>query len=101
MKAVAKETGIETTHINSVPGLAPIQDSPAERLALHLSGANGLDAVSYATEAGLFQQIGIPSVICGPGSIEQAHKPDEYVEVAQLTKCEAFMRRLADHCARS
>jgi acetylornithine deacetylase len=100
MRAVAKEAGIETTHVNTVPGLAPMQGSPAERLALHLSGANGLDAVSYATEAGLFQQIGIPSIICGPGSIEQAHKPDEYVEVAQLTKCEAFMRRLADHCAR-
>jgi len=47
----------------------------------------------------LFQQIGIPSVICGPGSIEQAHKPDEYVEVSQLKKCESFMRRLADYCA--
>jgi acetylornithine deacetylase len=100
MRAVAEDTGIETKETNTVPGLAPIQDSPAERLALHLAGANGLDAVSYCTEAGLFQQIGIPSIICGPGSIEQAHKPDEYVEIAQLSKCEDFMRRLADHCTR-
>ena len=88
-----------TGRANIVPGLAPEDDSPAEHLALHLAGANGLDAVSYCTEAGLFQQIGIPAIICGPGSIEQAHKPDEYVEVSQLKKCESFMRRLADYCA--
>ncbi|MBL8895182.1 MAG: acetylornithine deacetylase [Rhizobiales bacterium] len=99
MKRVSPDAGIKTTFVNSVPGLAPEEDSPAERLALHLAEANGLEAVSYATEAGLFQQIGIPSVICGPGSIEQAHKPDEYVEVSELKKCESFMRRLADYCA--
>ena len=99
MKRISPEAGIKTTFVNAVPGLAPEEDSPAERLALHLAEANGLEAVSYATEAGLFQQIGIPSVICGPGSIEQAHKPDEYVEVSQLNKCENFMRRLADYCA--
>ena len=99
MKRIAPEAGIKTTFVNAVPGLAPEENSPAERLALHLAEANGLEAVSYATEAGLFQQIGIPSIICGPGSIEQAHKPDEYVEISQLKKCENFMRRLADHCA--
>jgi len=99
MKKISSEAGIRTTYVNSVPGLAPEEDSPAERLALHLAEANGLEAVSYATEAGLFQQVGIPSVICGPGSIEQAHKPDEYVEVSELKKCESFMRRLADYCA--
>jgi acetylornithine deacetylase len=99
MKAIAPESGIETIHTNTVPGLAPQKDSPAELLALRLAETNGLEAVSYCTEAGLFQEIGIPSIVCGPGSIEQAHKPDEYVEIAQLKKCEAFMRRLADHCA--
>jgi len=98
MKQVSREAGIKTAYVNSVPGLAPEEDSPAERLALHLAEANGLEAVSYATEAGLFQQIGIPSVICGPGSIEQAHKPDEFVEASELKKCESFMRRLADYC---
>ena len=78
-----------------MPGLAPEENSPAEHLALHLAEANGIEAVSYCTEAGLFQQIGIPSVICGPGSIEQAHKPDEYVAISEMKKCESFMRRLA------
>ena len=80
--------------VNSVPGLAPEKDSPAENLALHLAGANSTHAVSYCTEAGLFQQIGIPSVICGPGSIEQAHKPDEYIDTSELRKCEAFLGKL-------
>ena len=66
----------------------------AEHLALHLANANSTHAVSYCTEAGLFQQIGIPAVICGPGSIEQAHKPDEYIDVSELRKCEGFMRKL-------
>ncbi|MCA3559553.1 MAG: acetylornithine deacetylase [Aestuariivirga sp.] len=94
MQAVAPGTGIATAAVNSVPGLAPEEDSPAESLALHLAGANSTHAVSYCTEAGLFQQIGIPAVICGPGSIEQAHKPDEYIDVSELRKCEAFMGKL-------
>ena len=94
MQAVAPNTGITTETVNRVPGLAPEEDSAAEHLALHLANANSAHAVSYCTEAGLFQQIGIPAVICGPGSIEQAHKPDEYVDISELRKCEAFMRRL-------
>jgi acetylornithine deacetylase len=54
--------------------------------------------VSYGTEAGLFQQAGIPAVVCGPGSIEQAHKPDEFIAVSELRACEAFLRRLAQKC---
>ena len=94
MQAVAPETGIATEAVNLVPGLAPEKDSPAELLALRLANANATHAVSYCTEAGLFQQIGIPAVICGPGSIEQAHKPDEYIETSELRKCEAFMAKL-------
>ena len=94
MKQVSPATGIDTQCVNLVPGLAPEQDSPAEHLALHLANANSTHAVSYCTEAGLFQQIGIPAVICGPGSIEQAHKPDEYIDVSELRKCEQFMSRL-------
>ena len=96
MKAVAPEAGIATVCANSVPGLAPEKDSPAEHLALHLANANSTHAVSYCTEAGLFQQIGIPAVICGPGSIEQAHKPDEFIDVSELRKCEAFMEKLVE-----
>ena len=94
MKSVAPDTGIATERVNAVPGLAPEKDSAAEHLALHLAGANSTHAVSYCTEAGLFQQIGIPAVICGPGSIEQAHKPDEYIDASELRKCEAFMGKL-------
>jgi acetylornithine deacetylase len=95
MKAVAREAGITTACVNTVPGLAPETDSPAENLALHLANANSTHAVSYCTEAGLFQQIGIPAVICGPGNIEQAHKPDEYIDISELRNCEAFMGKLA------
>jgi acetylornithine deacetylase len=98
MKKISPEAGIQNLITNEVPGLAPEINSPAENLALHLAGANGTHAVSYCTEAGLFQQIGIPSIICGPGSIEQAHKPDEYIDVSELRKCEAFMQKLLEHC---
>jgi acetylornithine deacetylase len=99
MRAVAPGAGISNLRTNTVPGLAPEKDSPAEALALHLAEANGTHAVSYCTEAGLFQQAGIPAVICGPGSIEQAHKPDEYVSMEQMAKCTRFMERLAAHAA--
>lgn len=99
MQRVAPGTGIATSEVNRVPALAPQTDSPAEHLALHLAAANGTHAVSYCTEAGLFQQIGVPAVVCGPGSIEQAHKPDEFIAVSELRKCEQFMRRLIASCA--
>jgi acetylornithine deacetylase len=98
MKKIAGDTGINNQRTNVVPGLAPEDNSPAEHLALHLAGANGTHAVSYCTEAGLFQQIGIPAIICGPGSIEQAHKPDEYIDISEMQKCEVFMKRLLEHC---
>jgi acetylornithine deacetylase len=56
--------------------------------------------VAYATEGGLFQRAGIPSIICGPGSIEQAHKPDEYIALEQVAMCEAFMDRLLEEMCR-
>jgi acetylornithine deacetylase len=98
MKKIADDTGIQNMRTNAVPGLAPEENSPAEHLALHLAEANGTHAVSYCTEAGLFQQIGISAIICGPGSIEQAHKPDEFIAVSEMQKCETFMERLLEHC---
>jgi acetylornithine deacetylase len=98
MKKIASDAGINNQQTNVVPGLAPEDNSPAEHLALHLAGANGTHAVSYCTEAGLFQQIGIPAIICGPGSIEQAHKPNEYIDISEMQKCEVFMKRLLEHC---
>jgi acetylornithine deacetylase len=99
MQEIAPDTGISIRRINIVPGLAPDDESPAEALGLSLTGANGLAAVSYATEAGLFQQAGIPAIICGPGSIEQAHKPDEWIEASELEACRKFMEKLGRHCA--
>jgi acetylornithine deacetylase len=99
MRAVSSECSITTRLINIVPGLEPRVGSPAESLALHLAQGNGTGAVSYATEAGLFQQAGIASIICGPGSIEQAHKPDEFIASSEIEACLAFMTRLADYCS--
>lgn len=98
MKAIAPNAGIATIKGTDVPGLSPERDSPAEILALHCAHANSTHTVSYCTEAGHFQAIGIPAVVCGPGSIEQAHKPDEFVAVEQLRRCETFMVRLAARC---
>ena len=98
MKKIASDTGIHNQQTNIVPGLTPEDNSPAEHLALHLANANGTHAVSYCAEAGLFQQIGIPAIICGPGSIEQAHKPDEFIDISEMKKCEVFMEKLLEHC---
>jgi len=98
MKAVSPDAGIKTTVENTIPGLAPQEGSPLEVLALNLAQANATSAVSYGTEAGLFQLAGIPAIVCGPGSIEQAHKPDEYVDISQLELCENFIDRLVGHC---
>ena len=69
-------------------------DSEALKLVAELTGANTTDVVCFGTEAGLFQEIGIPTVVCGPGSIEQAHKPDEYVEIDQLDQCLDMLEKL-------
>lgn len=87
--------GITTEVEVAVPGLAPQPGSPAETLALRLARANHTIAVPYASEAGQFQEAGVPSVLCGPGRIDEAHQPDEYIEVAQLAACVEFMRSLA------
>ena len=65
---------------------------------MRLAGRNGTIAVAYATEAGHFQRAGLPTVVCGPGSIDQAHQPDEYITLEQLQAGEAFMRRLVEEC---
>jgi acetylornithine deacetylase len=86
---------VETLVEVDVPGLLAEPGSPAEALALKLSRSNRTSAVSYATEAGRFQGAGLPTVVCGPGSIDQAHKPDEFLEIGQVAACVAFMRELA------
>jgi acetylornithine deacetylase len=96
MRAVASSAAIETSHEGSVPAFLAKPGSEAVGLALALTGANATRAVSYATEAGLFEEAGCPTVICGPGDIEQAHAADEFVTVAQLEACMAFLAKLAE-----
>lgn len=99
LRANAPDASIVTEMEASVPPLEPEADSPAEALVRLLTGANRTHVVSYCTEGGLFQRAGLSTVICGPGSIDQAHKPDEYIEVAQIEACEDFVTRLIDWAA--
>ena len=95
MKKVAPETGFQFETICEIPSFLGSADDTVTRLAQQLSGQQRTTQVAFGTEAGLFKQSGIPTVVCGPGSIEQAHQPDEYVSLAQLVQCERFMQRLA------
>jgi acetylornithine deacetylase len=97
MRAVYPEAAVETETIVDVPPLLPEPGSPAEALARRLTGANTTTTVSFATEAGLYQQAGIPAIVCGPGSIDVAHKPDEFITRAELAAGQAFLDRLLRH----
>jgi len=90
----APEAALNTVLHAQYPGLTMDEDSPAIRLARELTGANKIEAVAYGTEAGHFQNYGIPAVICGPGSIEQAHRPDEFCALSELEACEGFLRKV-------
>lgn len=96
IKARAPEGGVKVTRRSNTPGLSIARDSAAEALARALTGDNETRAVAYAAEAGLFQRAGLPAVICGPGSIGQAHQPDEWIEIAQIEEGARFMRRLIE-----
>jgi acetylornithine deacetylase len=94
MRAVSATAGIALEEYNATPALSTPEKSEVASLARELTGANAFGKVSFTTEGGLYQQAGIPTVICGPGSIEQAHRPDEFVALEQVEACEAFLRRL-------
>ncbi|MDF1484950.1 acetylornithine deacetylase [Ramlibacter sp. H39-3-26] len=99
MKKVAPEAGFTFETICEVPAFLGSADDAVTRLAQRLAGqhehARRTTLVAFGTEAGLFKSAGIPTVVCGPGSIAQAHQPDEYVSLEQLARCEAFLRGLA------
>ena len=95
MKKVAPETGIQFDMICEIPSFLGSAGDAVTRLAQRLSGEQRTTQVAFGTEAGIFKQSGIPTVVCGPGSILQAHQPDEYVSLDQLARCETFMRGLA------
>ena len=99
MRAVAPAADIVTEVIGEVDGLVPMDENEAREIALALTGANGAGLVPFGTEAGLFQAIGMQAVICGPGSIEQAHKPDEFIALEQLAEGVRFLERLGDRLA--
>jgi acetylornithine deacetylase len=87
---------VETEMLVSVPPLVPAAHSPAEDLACRLTGANRTTTVAFATEAGHFQRAGIPAIVCGPGSIRQAHQPDEFITLEAFAEGEAFLGHLLD-----
>lgn len=94
MQSVSPSADVVTRVVGEVEGLEPVANSEAIRIVSELTGANTADVVSFGTEAGLFQSLGISTVVCGPGSIEQAHKPDEYVSRDQLGRALAMLARL-------
>ncbi len=94
MRAVSPEADIVTQTIGEVEGLAVMSQSEARDIVFELTGQSDADVVAFGTEAGLFQARGMSVVICGPGSIDQAHKPDEYVALDQLAACMDMLERL-------
>ncbi len=94
MKLVASEAGFQFEEICAVPSFLGSESHAVTRLAKQLSGEANVALVAFGTEAGLFKRAGIDTVVCGPGSIQQAHQPDEYVSLEQLARCEAFLQGL-------
>lgn len=94
MRDIFPTAAVETETIVAVPALVPDPSSPAEALARRLTGANTTTTVSFASEAGLFQEAGIPAVVCGPGAIDVAHQPNEFITRDQLGEGAAFLDRL-------
>lgn len=96
MRSVDPDAGIRLETIAEVAGLIPTDENEAKRIVSELTGANGADLVAFGTEAGIFQALGTDVVVCGPGSIEQAHKADEYLSLDQLQQCLTMLERLGD-----
>lgn len=97
MQAVHAASAVSTETIGEVAGLAPVADNAAARIMADLTGRNATTTVPFGTEAGIFTELGLAAVVCGPGSIAQAHKPDEYLEIAQLDACLTALSGLAGY----
>ncbi len=93
MQAVFPQASIDWHEISTIPGLASSDDGLI-RLTQEIASTSKTACVSFGTEGGLFEEIGIPAVVCGPGSIEQAHKPNEFIEIDQVRQCERFIDKL-------
>jgi acetylornithine deacetylase len=96
MKAKSPNANIEEVFRSVGEPLEPDVHSEAVKLIRELTGRNSTDVVSFGTEAGIFQGAGVSAALCGPGSIEQAHRPDEFVEITQLDECLTMLDRLAE-----
>jgi acetylornithine deacetylase len=96
MRAVDARSGFEFVQLSEIPPLDTSAETAIVGLVQELSGSSEIGKVSYGTEASQFQRAGIPTVVCGPGSIAQAHKPNEYIALEQVRKCEAFLGRLME-----
>ncbi|WP_299391180.1 acetylornithine deacetylase [Pelagibius sp.] len=96
MQAIDPASGFTWEPLSSFPGLDLAPEAEVVDLAKALTGSNATGKVAFGTEAGLFDDSGIPAVVCGPGSIDQAHKPDEFVTLEQIALCERFMDRLEE-----
>ena len=96
MLEISDGAGIDFDENNFTAGLNTNREDEAARMACELSGTDETAKVAFTTEAGLFHTAGIPSVVCGPGSIDQAHKPDEFIALSQLAKAEMFIQKLLD-----
>ena len=99
MQARAPETGIELLQEESVPAMTDSDSTELQALIAALTGDDTRHKVAYATEGGQFTNSGIPTIICGPGSIEQAHKADEYVALSEMARCDEFLQKLLNSCA--
>ncbi len=101
MKAKHPAAAIDTVLRSSTPAFSPEGNDEAKRLAATWSGSNTVGSVVYGTEAGIFRKtLGVPTVVCGPGDIAQAHQPNEYILASQIDACEGFMRRMMEWCCR-
>lgn len=99
MRSICPDANIVTEVIGEVDGLEPAEKNEAKAILMELTGADGAQLVPFGTEAGIFQQFGMSAVVCGPGSIDQAHKPDEYVSLDQLQHCLDMLGRLGTKLA--
>ncbi|MEG7358844.1 acetylornithine deacetylase [Pseudomonas citronellolis] len=96
MRAVKAEADIRFSELSAYPALATDPESEVAQLLARLSGSDEFSTVAFGTEGGLFDQAGIPTVVCGPGSMDQGHKPDEFVSVEQLAACDGMLGRLVE-----
>jgi len=99
MKAIDPACGFALEVMNWIPGMSLAPGHTLADMVKQLTGSNSAGYVSYGTEGGLYERAGIPTIVCGPGAIAQAHQPDEWIAKSQLDACDAFIRRLADRLA--